>query len=65
MNTNNLRLACAAGLGMLLLGGCTTQPRRVSCEERLEPINAPAPKVVALQEGKSPQPESAKGGGKP
>jgi hypothetical protein len=40
-------------MGLALLGGCTTQPRRVSCEQHLEPINAPAPKVAESQDKQS------------
>ena len=40
-------------VGVALLAGCTAQPHRVSCDERLEPINAPAPKTVTVPATKS------------
>jgi outer membrane murein-binding lipoprotein Lpp len=60
MNTSSLLVACAVVTGMVLLEGCTTQPRRVSCEDHLEPINAPAPKVAQSQDSMSLQQGSAK-----
>jgi hypothetical protein len=36
--------------GALLMGmaGCASQPSRIRCDDRLEPINAPAPKVTSV-----------------
>jgi hypothetical protein len=46
-------------VGVVLLAGCTAQPYRVSCDERLEPINAPAPRVVEVLATKlSPTPST-------
>jgi len=43
------RVPQAKSLGILILvamsvAGCSTQARRVDCEKRLQPINAPTPK---------------------
>lgn len=34
----------------LLMGmaGCASQPSRIRCDDRLEPINAPAPKATSV-----------------
>jgi hypothetical protein len=37
-----LHCLCAAFL-VLILTGCSSHPRKVDCEGRLRPINAPAP----------------------
>jgi hypothetical protein len=46
MKTSKVHLVWAVPLALALLGGCTSQPQRVSCDQHLEPINAPAPKVA-------------------
>jgi uncharacterized protein YcfL len=46
MKTSRLYFVCAVPLALALLAGCTSQPQRVSCDQHLEPINAPAPKVA-------------------
>lgn len=40
----------AVGTVTLLMGlaGCASQPSRIRCDDRLEPINAPAPKVASV-----------------
>jgi outer membrane murein-binding lipoprotein Lpp len=39
-------------VGLTLVAGCSTQPRRVDCDEQLQPINAPAPAVAQQPETK-------------
>ena len=41
MNVLNIRSSVAVAL-LLFLIGCSSHPRRVDCEGRLSPINAPA-----------------------
>lgn len=38
------------GAAALLLGmaGCASQPARIRCDDRLAPINAPAPKLTSV-----------------
>lgn len=37
---------CAALACILCLGGCSSNPKRVDCENHLRAINAPAPKAL-------------------
>lgn len=50
-----------AGALALMLGGCAAQPREVRCDQKLEPINAAAPRdappdkaVVPPSAGRAP-----------
>jgi len=39
---------------LIVLGGCATQEVKVSCDSKLQPINAPNAKVIAPPEGGTP-----------
>ncbi|MDQ2655174.1 MAG: hypothetical protein M3Z20_19250 [Chloroflexota bacterium] len=41
-------VAWGLAAGLALLTGCAAQAHRVSCDERLEPINTPAPNAVPV-----------------
>jgi hypothetical protein len=62
MKAHKLSVVWAGLIGALVVAGCTTQPRRVSCDEQLQPINAPAGKVAQLPEMK-PSPPTSTGQG--
>ena len=42
---------------LVILGGCAHKPPRVACDEKLQPINQPAP--VSHDSGTSPAPTAA------
>jgi hypothetical protein len=52
MKAHKLSVVWAGLVGAMVVAGCTTQPRRVSCDEQLQPINAPAPAVAQQPETK-------------
>ena len=39
---------------LIVLGGCATQEIKVSCDGKLQPINAPNAKVIVPSEGGRP-----------
>lgn len=39
---------------LIVLGGCATQQVKVSCDAKLQPINAPNAKVIVPSEGGRP-----------
>lgn len=47
---------------LIVLGGCATQEVKVSCDGKLQPINAPTGKVIVPSEGGRP-PAVAPGAG--